>query len=159
MAGKWHLGWWAHKKYTSLPRADSEQHQDVLQALPCVWTPAGAEETQEKFLSCPCTRRSFALSLAPKPGWSPVAVPMGKTLPRPKEGQDEGLPTPKESFWTQIDLFYGNQNRIQGAVKAHNVGLVYWNMYKNRIQTSCPSVVCNPSEIKRQKSQSSPALF
>lgn len=34
-----------------------------------------------------------------------------------------------------------------------------WNMYKIRTQTSYPSLVCNPSEMKRQKSQSSPALF
>lgn len=95
----------AVKTQSSPPRAGSERYRDALQALPSPWTPAGAEESQDKFLSCSCTRSSCALSLAPKPCQSPVAVHMGKTLPRHKEGQDEGLPTPKEFLWTQIAIF------------------------------------------------------
>lgn len=47
MAGKWHLGRSPHSKQTSLPRAGSEQHWDVLQALPSAEHPLGLRNLQK----------------------------------------------------------------------------------------------------------------
>lgn len=76
-----------------------------------------------------------------------------------KKRHDENLPMPKALQRTIIAYVLDLENRAWDAVRAHNVGLVYCNLCKNKTQNYPFSHCVHPIRNTKAKSQSPPNLF